>query len=62
MGGVSTADFVNMGGLFSCCCGEEEEAGGDAGERTRLIRLLGCSPISFPRTGDLLILALLGHL
>jgi len=23
--------------LFSCCCGEEEEAGGDAGERTRLI-------------------------
>ena len=27
-----------MGALFSCCCGEEEDSGSDAGERTRLIR------------------------
>jgi len=26
-----------MGALFSCCCGEEEDSGSDAGERTRLI-------------------------
>ena len=55
-----------MGGLFSCCCGEEEEAGGDAGERTRLIRwrhtfvLFG--PLSFFRTGDKLTQSMLGSL
>ena len=53
-----------MGGLFSCCCGEEEEAGGDAGERTRLIRwrhtFLLFGPLSFFRTGDKLIQLMIG--
>ena len=26
-----------MGGLFSCCCGTEDDEGGEYGERTRLI-------------------------